>query len=106
MISWVDRCPDEWAEGFCALESAFLTLAPIGDLDVEPETWTVERLRDAEARRKQSGRTTYATAVVAPDGSLAGNTGCRRRSRWCAAAPRRAAPSCCRTTVGTGSGWR
>ncbi len=74
LVSWVDRCPDRWAESLCRLLTAFLAEAPTGDLEMEEEVWTVDRLRESEQRRMAQGRTSQTTAAVAPDGALAGYT--------------------------------
>ena len=72
--SWVGHCPERFVEAVCGLEAAFLTEAPKGDLDVEPEKWDEARLREVEALRVALGRTTFSTVAVAPDGTLAGNS--------------------------------
>lgn len=74
LVSWTDRCPDEWVAGLCGLEEAFVGEEPTGELEVEPEKWNEERLRDGEARRAARQQRTFVTAVVAADGSLVGNT--------------------------------
>ena len=74
LLSWTDRCPDEWVEPWCRLQEAFVGQAPTGDLEVEPERWDEERLRDVEALRLAREQHTFVTAVVGPDGSLVGNT--------------------------------
>lgn len=74
IVSWRDRCPDEWVAAVCALEEAFIREAPTGDLDIEPEVWSEQRLRENEERRLERGRHAVASIAVAPDGSLAGNT--------------------------------
>lgn len=48
--------------------------APVGQLDMLPERWNEQRLRDAEERRIAQGRASYTTVGVAGDGSLAGYT--------------------------------
>lgn len=51
-----------------------MTEAPTGELAVEPERWSPERVRDVEARRRARSQRTFDTVVVAPDGGLVGNT--------------------------------
>jgi GNAT superfamily N-acetyltransferase len=74
LVGWGDHCPDEYVATFCSLLTAMGDEAPSGDLDLEAERWDAERLRDTEARRLEQGRSSYTTAAVAPDGSLAGYT--------------------------------
>jgi len=74
LVSWTDRCPDEWVDAWCRLEEAFVDEAPTGDLEIEPELWSEERVRDGEARRAARQMRTFVAAAVAPDGSLAGYT--------------------------------
>ena len=74
VVSWQDRCPDEWVAQWCALEEAFLAQAPMGDIDVEPERWSEQRLREKEEVRLTRGQHSLISVAVAPDGSLVGNT--------------------------------
>ena len=74
LVSWTDRCPDEWVDAVCRLEEAFVGEAPTGELEIESERWNEERLRDGEARRRARGQHVFVTAAVAPDGALVGNT--------------------------------
>ena len=74
LLGWGDTCPDELVAPFCALLEAMGGEAPMGTLDVEPERWDAERLRDTERRRVEQGRSSYTTVAVAPDGSVAGYT--------------------------------
>lgn len=74
VVSWQDHCPDEWVKQVCALEEAFLAEAPMGDIDVEPEKWSEQRLREKEEVRLTRGQHSFISVAVAPDGSLVGNT--------------------------------
>jgi GNAT superfamily N-acetyltransferase len=74
IISWTSPIPDEYVTEYARLARRMSTDAPLGELDYEPETWDVERVRETEARRARMGRRVWATAAVAPDGSLAGMT--------------------------------
>jgi GNAT superfamily N-acetyltransferase len=74
ILSWQDRCPDEWAAAYCDLLRSFTEEAPTGDLDMEPTEWTVERLQAEEQRRIDRGRRAYASVAVSPDGRLVGYT--------------------------------
>ena len=74
LVEFGARCPPEYVDRFCLAQSRFMHEAPMGDLDVEPEVWTPERLAQAEARRIEQGRETYSVLAIAPDGSVAGYT--------------------------------
>ena len=74
IVSWQDRCPDEWVEQVCSLEEAFIAQAPMGDVDFEPEKWSEQRLREREDIRLTRGQHSLISVAVAPDGSLVGNT--------------------------------
>jgi GNAT superfamily N-acetyltransferase len=65
-----DVVPDEYMEGYCALQCAFNDEAPLGDLDVEAEVWDADRVRQTEARFRQQGRHLCSTVAFAPDGSM------------------------------------
>lgn len=67
-----DQCPEEWIDDFCALLSALYGEIPTGDLDLEDEQWTRERVRDVESRATRVGRSTVVAVAVAPDGRLCG----------------------------------
>jgi hypothetical protein len=42
----------------------------MGELDIEPEVWTLERVRNSEERLERQGRHQRRTVARAPDGSL------------------------------------
>lgn len=48
--------------------------APLGDMDYEPKSWDVARLRASEARSMARGRLRISTAVVKCSGAVAGHT--------------------------------
>lgn len=74
VVSWLDRCPDEWAEAYCRLMANFHNEAPTGELDLEASDWTVERLRETEADMAARGMRFFVSAGVSPDGELVGYT--------------------------------
>lgn len=74
LISWIDSCPEAYAEQYAHLRSLLSVEAPWGDVEHEQEKWDVARLRDQEALWKRAGQTTYTTVAVAPDGTVAGHT--------------------------------
>jgi GNAT superfamily N-acetyltransferase len=72
--TWVDACPEEYAEQYAHLRGLILVEAPWGDVDWEQQKWDVERLREEEMLAARKGNTIYTTVAVAPDGTLAGHT--------------------------------
>jgi GNAT superfamily N-acetyltransferase len=74
LVCWTDRAPDEHVEEIARLYSRFLGEIPLGQVALEPATWTVQRIRESEERWLASGRHQVLVAAVAPDGSLAGYT--------------------------------
>lgn len=74
LVRWVDACPDEYVEPYCALKTAMVDQMPTGELELEAEVWDEERLRDMEAAAVAQDRARYVYAAVAPDGSIGGHT--------------------------------
>ena len=74
LVEWLNHTPDEYVDGLCAALRSLLSMIPIGDLALEEKDWTPERLRAEEARSVQLGRRVFATAAIAPDGTLAAYT--------------------------------
>ncbi len=74
IVAWADRVPDEYVEGFCHLQAAFNTEAPLGDVALEPEAWDEKRVREGEERASLHRRHTRVTVAVSPDGTVAGLT--------------------------------
>lgn len=72
--SWWGRCPDDLVEGFCGIIETFFVEVPLGDLDVEPQRWDEQRLREKEARFDRAGRHETTTLVVSPEGEVVGMT--------------------------------
>lgn len=72
LVSWTDAAPEEHLDALAGLFTRFLGEIPLGDLDIEPQTWDAARVRESEERRRQSGARPLLVAAVAPDGSLAG----------------------------------
>jgi GNAT superfamily N-acetyltransferase len=74
LVTWENHTPDEHVEGLCAALSSLVSMIPLGDLALEEMEWTPDRLRAEEARSVQLGRRVFATAAIAPDGTLAAYT--------------------------------
>jgi GNAT superfamily N-acetyltransferase len=70
LVTWEDVVPEEYVDGYCALQEAFNDLAPAGELELEAEKWDKDRVRSKEERFAKRGRRELVTAAVAPDGSL------------------------------------
>jgi GNAT superfamily N-acetyltransferase len=74
LVSWDDEVPDEYLDGYCELQVAFNSEAPMGDLELENEVWDEERVRSAEARFRAQGRREVSTVAIGPDGKIVGLT--------------------------------
>ena len=71
LVSWTDPCPDDLVDDFAALYARMSTDAPRGGLDIEPEHWDRDRVRQREATIRDQGRTHLVTgARVGRDGPL------------------------------------
>jgi GNAT superfamily N-acetyltransferase len=66
------RVPDDIIVGFGQLIGSLMTEAPVGELEVEPEVFTPERIRADEEVFAASGRTKYTTVALAAGGAVAG----------------------------------
>ena len=74
------RTPDEYVEDLCAALSSFVSMIPTGDLALEDDDWTPERLRRRRAAQHRAGHAAwFATAAIAPDGSWRLHRPARRR---------------------------
>ncbi|HEX4977889.1 MAG TPA: GNAT family N-acetyltransferase [Nocardioides sp.] len=74
LVEWTDRVPAEHVEGYCRINEAFLTEMPLGELDLEPEAWTPERVRTRNEQSRRGGRRELTVAALDPDGSMVGLT--------------------------------
>ncbi len=75
VVTWQDRCPDEWVDGLAVLETRMSTDAPSAGLEIEEDPWDAARIRAAEAMSADSGRGSLgAAALHVPSGTLAGFT--------------------------------
>jgi GNAT superfamily N-acetyltransferase len=81
VVTWRDRCPEEYVESFGAALSRVMSLIPQGDLDLEDREWTVDQVREAEERRLAVGLATFESAAVTRDGTVVGLTGTRVSTR-------------------------
>jgi GNAT superfamily N-acetyltransferase len=70
IVTWIDAVPEELLADYCALCEMFMDEAPMGELEVERETWTVQRVRSRERFNAAVGRHDLVAGALAPDGSL------------------------------------
>jgi GNAT superfamily N-acetyltransferase len=63
--SWVGPVPDDLVRSWAELASNLMTEAPVGELDLEPESADVDVQRQMEATTAAQGRTSYHTAALA-----------------------------------------
>lgn len=63
-VQWIGVPPDDLIEDVAYLDSRFLTDAPMGELDLEPEKITAERIRERELALASRGRQTVHTGLV------------------------------------------
>ncbi len=71
---WTDPAPEEHLASLAAAMSRFLEEIPLGDLDLQPQAWTPERLRAREARRAAQRRDQVTVVALAPSDGVAGYT--------------------------------
>lgn len=62
--SWVDRTPADLLEPMCRLHERMSTDAPMGELDIQQEHWTPERIQHAEELNSQLRRTRFETIAI------------------------------------------
>lgn len=74
LVSWTEHAPEEHLAEIARLFTRFLGEVPLGDLDLEPQRWSPERIRETEDRLLAIGKRQVLVAAVAPDGTLAGYT--------------------------------
>ena len=71
---WTEPAPEEHLASLAAAMSRFLEEIPLGDLDLQPQAWTPERLRTREARHAAQRREYLTVVALAPSGEVAGYT--------------------------------
>jgi GNAT superfamily N-acetyltransferase len=74
IVQFAESVPDELMAGYCHLQEAFNSEAPLGDLDIEPEVWDAARVREREDLCRRTRRRERAAAALAPDGTMVGLT--------------------------------
>lgn len=73
VVTWGDRCPDEYATAYCAMNTQMSNDVPVGEVDYEPIVYDEERLRSSETRTARSYHQLLAAARRA-DGTFGGYT--------------------------------
>ncbi|ROS23790.1 GNAT family N-acetyltransferase [Cellulomonas sp. PhB150] len=73
VITWTDRCPDEWLDQFAILQTRMSTDVPTAGLDWGEESWDGPRVRAREAEFADRGMS-YPTVAAehVPTGTLVG----------------------------------
>lgn len=71
---WERRVPERLVEGYCRMGEAFNAEVPLGELDLEVEVWTPERVRGRDDLFEATGRHQLGVLAYAPDGTCVGST--------------------------------
>ncbi|MEJ7832104.1 MAG: GNAT family N-acetyltransferase [Nocardioides sp.] len=74
LVTTWDPMPDDLVDGYCRLNNLFMSLAPMGDSDVEDEAWDAERVRERERRGTQAQRRDLYTMAIDASGEPVGMT--------------------------------
>ncbi len=74
VVTWGERCPDEYVEAFCTMKTQMSADVPSGDLDVEAVVWDEARLRSSEERTARSFHQVIAAVRLRVDGTFGGYT--------------------------------
>lgn len=72
LVTWERRVPEELMAAYCRLQSVFLDEAPLGDMEIQAETWDARRVHERDDRLAGAGRHQIGAVALAPDGSPAG----------------------------------
>ncbi len=71
VLTWGDRCPDEYAAAFCVMRSQMNQDVPTGEIDMEPIAFDEDRMRTLESRTARLFHSVVSAARTA-DGTFAG----------------------------------
>jgi GNAT superfamily N-acetyltransferase len=74
VVSWVNRCPDEYAAAYCEMKTQMSSDVPVGEVDYHPIVFDEARLRTEEERAARSHLQLVAAARRASDGTFGGYT--------------------------------
>ena len=70
IVTWRDRCPDEYVDDRALLGRRISTDMPLGDLAVEEENWDAARVRRREAQSAAADRSSIVAGAVDGAGRL------------------------------------
>jgi GNAT superfamily N-acetyltransferase len=70
IVTWQDRCPDEYVDDRALLARRLSTDIPLGQLAMEEEDWDAARVRRAEAQLKAKGHGSSVAGAVDGTGHL------------------------------------
>ena len=71
---WQDRIPEPLVDGYCRMGEAFNDQAPLGELDLEAEVWTPERVAERDERFVATGRRQFGVLAYAADETCVATT--------------------------------
>ena len=71
---WQDRIPEPLVDGYCRMGEAFNDQAPLGELDLEAEVWSPERVAERDERFVATGRRQFGVLAYAADGTCVATT--------------------------------
>jgi GNAT superfamily N-acetyltransferase len=75
LVEWIKHSPEDLAAGVAKMEARMWTDPPMGDLDIRPAVYSVERLRDEEYATASRGTLSICAAVRhVESGEVAGYT--------------------------------
>ena len=72
IVTWGNRCPDDYSAAFCAMKTTMGSDVPVGEMDYQPFVYDEERLRTQEQRAASLFDQLIAAARDAHTGSLVG----------------------------------
>ena len=72
IVTWRNRCPEEYVAAFCEMKTTMSTDVPIGEIDYQPIVYDEPRLRAQEERATRSFDQLIAAARQPGTGSLVG----------------------------------
>jgi GNAT superfamily N-acetyltransferase len=72
LVTWGNRCPEEHAAAFCAMNTQMGADVPLGEVDYHPVEFDEDRLRTSEERASHSYQQVVAVARRRSDGVFGG----------------------------------
>jgi GNAT superfamily N-acetyltransferase len=72
IVTWANRCPDEYAAAFCEMNTQMSSDVPVGEIDYQPIVYDQTRLRAHEERTASSFERLIAAAKQPQEGDFAG----------------------------------